>query len=170
MTPARLALVFALTVAGPPAGATSPPSAPSTPTDPAASPAPERSSPRIIELCAVFSPALDDFVVLPGLRVGRLGDDEAFTLPDDAPPDAEFVQCARASLLPAPSDWKVVAAGMPLVIDSDGRMVAIEIAAAHVQVRALKGEFTADEMPAIQAWLDRAQGLIETAQAASDDA
>jgi hypothetical protein len=120
-----------------------------------------------VESCAAFSPAADDFVVLPALRVGRLGDDEDFVLPENAPRDASFIQCERDDLIPLPSDYKVLAAGLPLVIGAGERVATLEISEARVNFRALKGEFTDEEIPLIQAYLNRAQQLLD---ALSDEA
>ena len=119
------------------------------------------------ESCSAFSPSIEDFVLLPSLRVGRLGDDEAFSLPDDAPADASFVQCERSGLVPLPSDYKVLAAGMPFVIESGDRVATLEISESRVNFRALKGEFKDEEIPLIQAYLNRAQRLLD---ALSDEA
>jgi hypothetical protein len=116
---------------------------------------------NVLESCAAFSPGTEEFVTLPTLRVGLLGSDEDFELPEDAPKDTSFIQCERTDLLPRPSDYKVLAAGWPLVIASGDRVASLEVSESRVNFRALTGEFTDDEIPLIQAYVNRAQRLLD---------
>ena len=82
-------------------------------------------------------------------------------------PDGTAISCYRSTLIPLSDDWRVLDAGHPLAItESDpetgaGRMLALELNQGQVHVRMIKGEFTAEEMPAMQAAVDKLQSKLQ---------
>src|SRR5690348_9264426 len=97
-------------------------------------------------------------VVLPSLHVlqatAKLG---PFVLPADAPQHVLAIQCGRRSLIPAENDYKVLQAGFPLYIVSHGRMLVMEVSDGQLQIRTVAGRLSSDEIPLIQAYLNKAQ-------------
>lgn len=82
--------------------------------------------------------------------------------PGPAPPGTtvESIFCARSDIVPAPSDYKVVEAGYPLMIfarDTSGktRIAVLELNGGQLRLRSV-GElgFTSDMVQRIQAFLD----------------
>jgi hypothetical protein len=109
----------------------------------------------------VFSQGAKEFVSIPSLHPAQVREVEPFVLPAEAPPDVGFIRCERASLLPLPEDYKVLAAGYPLVIVAGSRTAALEISGGRVNFRTLTGEFTEQEIPLIQAYVNKVQPLLD---------
>jgi hypothetical protein len=114
-----------------------------------------------IERCGAYSASLDEIVELTSLSVSTISADGAFSLPISAPKDATSVHCTRKSLLPLRNDYKVLLAGFPFVITSGERIAVLEVSEeGRVQFRAIRGEFTDQEIPAIREYLNYAQLLL----------
>lgn len=81
----------------------------------------------------------------------------------DLPPGTAAIACPRSSIIPAPNDWKVLAAGYPLLImENDGppdsrRTGSLEAPDGHFTYRLVRGRFTAAEMEQVSARLNQFQ-------------
>ncbi|GAB1597180.1 hypothetical protein PAGU2638_28600 [Lysobacter sp. PAGU 2638] len=109
----------------------------------------------------MFSNGSEQFVLDSSLHVAQLAGSEPFVLPAGAPTDVGFIRCERAGLLPLPGDYKVLAAGYPLVIVAGSRIAVLEVSEGRVNFRTLEGEFTEQEIPLIQAYVNRVQPLLD---------
>jgi len=70
-------------------------------------------------------------------------------------PPGSGIACVRRSIVPAPNDWKLLAAGYPLSILVPGtveRIGVLEVSQGQVRFRVLDGQLTPDEAPLV---LDR---------------
>ena len=134
--------------------------APMPPAEVAAAPAPA----KVWERCGVvYSPALGSVSskVVASMHVADLADGEEFVMPKDAPDGVLAVQCARDSVLPQRNDYKVLIAGFPFTILTKDRASVLEMKFGSLGLRTLKGEFTKEEQPLVQAYLDEAQYAID---------
>lgn len=89
-----------------------------------------------------------DLVVLPLSE-----SDAAFEA--ELPKDAK-VMCLRTGIVPAPGDWKVLAAGYTFYIAEDiaqGRTGVLDMAGGRFRFRLLKGELSAQEADLLEARL-----------------
>src|SRR5262249_24742118 len=90
----------------------------------------------------------------------------AFKLPPDAPPIVSGVLCVRSTLLPARSDYKVLLAGLRLVLVSgesaeQRRQLALAVDGGHIQAQYRADQLTAEERRALQARLDELQTSLQ---------
>jgi hypothetical protein len=91
---------------------------------------------------------------LPSLHVINATAAGAFVLPKDAQPQVSAISCGRFSLIPEKNDFKVLLAGIPLyIVAPDDRIAALELSNGRLQFRAIKGEFSSEEMPLIREYL-----------------
>ena len=99
------------------------------------------------------------FIELASLRVSELtATNSSFELPADAPQHVSAVQCGRNSIVPAGNDYKVLEGGFPFsIVAPNERVLVMELVDGQVQVRALNGMFTSDEVPRIQAFANQVQ-------------
>jgi hypothetical protein len=73
------------------------------------------------------------------------------------------IACPRSSIVPAPNDWKVLAAGHPLYIietgvaPADRRVGAIELSQGQFRYRMVRGQLTPDEVERVNARLNQFQ-------------
>ena len=113
-----------------------------------------------IESCVAGDPDTSISVPIGGvIELTSLGN---FSLPANVSPQASMIQCDRASIVPERNDYKVLIAGFPLIIATeDGRVAALEISEHRVQFRTIEGRFSDTEIPAISAYLDFAQPLLD---------
>jgi hypothetical protein len=105
-------------------------------------------------------------VELPSLHVlDQTSKPEVFTLPADAPSQTRLIMCGRASIVPAPNDYKVLAAGFPLGIatndEKPSRAGVLEMVKGQVQFRMLDGIMTHAEMKLLQSRLNAFQLVID---------
>lgn len=91
---------------------------------------------------------------LPSLRIKSLAA-ETFALPADAPLNVKMIQCARPSLLPAPADRKVVAAGFPFSVAADKRVVLLTRQDGQLRYKMLSGELSEAETLLMEAYVTR---------------
>jgi len=120
--------------------------------------------------CAALQPQ-DGRIVnrpMPGLRIiERTAGAGPFLI--DLPPGAT-IMCPRSSIVPAPDDWKVLAAGYVLYIGEtaprggERRIGALEIAQGQYRYRLVVGRLREDEVPLMQARLDHFQASARRAR------
>lgn len=91
---------------------------------------------------------------LPSLLVKSLAA-ETFALPADAPPNIKMIQCARPTLLPAPADRKVVAAGFPFSVAAGKRVMLLTRQDGQLRYKMLTGELTEAEALLMEAYVTR---------------
>ncbi|HEX8654213.1 MAG TPA: hypothetical protein VF693_03190 [Allosphingosinicella sp.] len=98
---------------------------------------------------------------VPGLFViQRTAQEGPFVV--DLPPGAALL-CPRSSLIPAPNDWKVPAAGHPLYLretarDTDEpRLGVLEISQGRFRYRLISGELSEAERTELEARLNQLQ-------------
>lgn len=77
-------------------------------------------------------------------------------------PEGAAVRCGRSVIVPAASDWKVLAAGHPFYIVEvtnapEARVAVLEISQGQVRYRFITGRLTEAEEPRIMARLDAFQ-------------
>ncbi|MFA5633489.1 MAG: hypothetical protein WC997_18530 [Porticoccaceae bacterium] len=95
--------------------------------------------------------------VLPHLSVAGLASEDAFALPEDAPPKVRSVQCGREAIVPGPNDHKPLQAGYPLSIVATGRVGVLEAVNGQLRFRMLEGEMTEAESELVQRAINAAQ-------------
>jgi len=73
------------------------------------------------------------------------------------------IACPRSSIIPAPNDWKVLAAGYPLMIMETGgppgnhRVGALEASQGQVRLRMVAGDLTESETQQLRTRLNQLQ-------------
>jgi hypothetical protein len=113
------------------------------------------------ERCAVLhevTPGQIVSTVLPSLSVEGLAAERAFSLPPEAPPHVQAIQCGRDSLVPGPNDYKVLQAGFPLSLVAGDRIGMLEAVDGRLRFRMLDGTMTPQETAQLQDALNVAQG------------
>ena len=95
--------------------------------------------------------------VLPHLSVAGLPSEEAFALPEGAPPKVRSIQCGREAIVPGPNDHKPIQAGYPLSIVATGRVGVLEAVNGQLRFRMLEGEMTEAESELVQQAINAAQ-------------
>lgn len=84
-------------------------------------------------------------------------------LPLTSHPDqrAEAVMCARNSILPQASDWRVISElGIPFFIRSDERLGVLEMVDGRIRFRLVVGEMTEPEVESLLPSLDAFQSEL----------
>lgn len=113
------------------------------------------------ESCSVIAGDPEKIVSVPTLRVMEQTAGGDFLLPPGTPANVKAIQCHRASIIPVENDYKVLLAGFPfIIIVDDGRLAVMEVSEHRLQFRTLEGEFSDTEIPAISAYVDYAQPLL----------
>jgi hypothetical protein len=126
--------------------------------------------PTLESACSVIAQDLSGAereIPLPSLHVLKQTEMPGpFKLPADAPPIVSGVTCVRSSLLPARSDYKVLLAGLRLVLASSDapdqrRQLALAVDGGRIQVQYRADQLTPQEKRALQARLDELQTRLE---------
>ena len=107
------------------------------------------------EICSVLIGSPPREVVMPKLQVGALTANSTFVAPRVEKLGA--VVCARASLVPAPYDYKVLQAGIPLAIRNGINTLWLELVNGRIQVSFGDDALPSQDIESIQAWLNQAQ-------------
>ncbi len=89
------------------------------------------------------------------VRVGTLGSDQPFVLPESTQSTARSVDCRRDSIVPMDSDWKVVALDLPLRIFAGARVGILERDHNRARYKLRQATMTTDERAAIGAYVER---------------
>lgn len=116
------------------------------------------------ERCAVLFETTDgeiEHAFLESLSVAELAQDQAFSLPPDAPPKVRSIQCGRETLVPGDNDLKVLRAGYPISIVANGRVGVLELVAGQLRFRMLSGDMTEPESILMQRTLNKAQDQLQ---------
>ena len=116
--------------------------------------------------CAVMTEESGEIVShkLTDLHVlDAVADSSQFTLPKDAPNAVKAVICGRSSIVPAISDYKVLASGYPFNIVSGQRIAALEVSGGQIRLRMIKGTIEANEMDLMQTRLNELQTAFDAA-------
>lgn len=90
-------------------------------------------------------------------------DSVPFSLPKDAPDAVRAVICGRSSIVPAVTDYKVLAAGYPFNIVSGGRIGVLEISGGQIRFRMVKGTIEATEIDLMRTRLNELQTAFDAA-------
>ena len=127
-------------------------------------------APMLESSCSVLSQDLsgdERETPLPSLHVlKQTATPGPFKLPADAPPIVSGVLCVRSTLLPARGDYKVLLAGLRLVLASSDspeqrRQLALAVDGGHIQAQYRAEQLTPEEKRALQARLDELQSRLE---------
>jgi hypothetical protein len=128
-------------------------------------PGPAASVASPVETCHVRMQAQDlQWSTYNGhVRVGTLGSDEPFVLPDPTKSTARAVDCRRNSIVPMESDWKVVAVDLPLRIFAGERVGILERDHNRARYKLRQATMTTDEHAKIGAYVERTNAHLARA-------
>jgi hypothetical protein len=127
--------------------------------------APQPQAPKVAarEKCGVIyqvEGAEPQSMLLPSIRLSSLAESDSFSLPADAPKGVKAVQCGRDTIVPFRYDYKVIQAGLPLSIVSEGKVGVLEIAEGKLRFRMLSGQMSESEQNFVGAFLDAASAAL----------
>ena len=98
----------------------------------------------------------DELKVMPTLHVAGVAT-ETFRVPTISEGKVIAIMCGRESIVPDPSDWVVLNAGLVFFISADARVLALEMIDGRLQARMTKGVMTDEESTSVQARLNDLQ-------------
>lgn len=129
------------------------------------SPGPAASVASPVETCHVRMQSQDlQWSTYDGhVRVGTLGADEPFVLPESTQSTARSVDCRRNSIVPMEGDWKVLAVDLPLRIFVGERVGILERDHDRARYKLRQATMTADERAEIGAYVDRTNARLASA-------
>ena len=112
-----------------------------------------------VEKCAVSyldGKGNTELKLIPTLHIAGV-DARTFRVPDVSEGKINGLMCGRESLIPDPSDWVVVRAGLPFFISAGDRILVLEIVDGRLQARMMKGVMLEEEQTPMQSRIDELQ-------------